>query len=347
MTKDSLSLFPAGPCSRALPAWLSLPSPLKMSDESHSQGIYIGKGSPFSNPFIGNMGDCPVNHFRSWIKGQPELLRLVRQKMPGSSLRQAPFSEHGQIYREIAEGHWDHQIPDEPVFVFGSNLAGRHGRGAAADARDQYGAEYGCGEGFTGHAYALPTKDERIESLSLEKVLGNIDRFVDFANCNPGVMFRLSAVGTGLASQPDDKVRDHVLKNVPANVLLPGRWDAARDSSVVRVIVAGTRDFKDYGLMCRKLDVILSRLENVEIVSGGARGADLLGERYAAERSLPIRRMPALWDAFRFKAGAVRNRRMAWYATHLVAFWDGKSTGTKSMIEMAADSRLQARTVLY
>jgi len=70
-----------------------------------------------------------------------------------------------------------------------------------------------------------------------------------------------------------------------------------------------------------------------EIVSGCANGPDSAGERYAAERGLKLSRFPADWDAHGKAAGIIRNRQMGDYADALLAFWDGKSRGTKHMID--------------
>lgn len=87
----------------------------------------------------------------------------------------------------------------DPVFVFGSNLAGRHGAGAAKFARDQRGARYGVGEGRTGNAYALPTKDGCLRSLHLDEIARNVERFIRYARDNPAIRFQVTPVGCGLA----------------------------------------------------------------------------------------------------------------------------------------------------
>ena len=115
-----------------------------------------------------------------------------------------------------------------------------------------------------------------------------------------------------------------------------------------RVIIAGTRDFSDYQLLRDKCDAILSAKRqdsNIIIVSGTARGADRLGERYAKERGFQLRQFPADWLNDEKKAGPIRNAKMADNADALIAFWDGQSRGTKNMIETAKRKGLVIRTI--
>lgn len=102
-----------------------------------------------------------------------------------------------------------------------------------------------------------------------------------------------------------------------------------------KVIVAGTRTFSDYGMLRLVLDEILKPYDDITIISGGARGADALGERYASERGYNVIRFPAEWDKYGKAAGPIRNRKMAEVADICVVFWDGKSRGAKNMIEEA------------
>ncbi|MCA1760432.1 MAG: DUF2493 domain-containing protein [Bacteroidales bacterium] len=119
------------------------------------------------------------------------------------------------------------------------------------------------------------------------------------------------------------------------------------ENNSFKVIVAGGRDFFDYKLLKSKLDVILSKKENVVIVSGTARGADQLGEKYAREHKLLISSFPALWDKNGTQAGFIRNEEMAKYADACVCFWNGESVGTKHMIETAESMNLKLRIINY
>src|SRR6218665_1904036 len=95
------------------------------------------------------------------------------------------------------------------IFVFGSNLSGIHGAGAAAVALDKHHAEWGVGEGLTGNSYALPTKGVRITFMPLEEVIKHIRKFVEFANTHPELEFQVTRVGCGLAGFKDREIAPH------------------------------------------------------------------------------------------------------------------------------------------
>ena len=115
-----------------------------------------------------------------------------------------------------------------------------------------------------------------------------------------------------------------------------------------RVIIAGTRDFADYEALKTYADYKLSRIEDsIEIVSGGSRGADTLGEQYAREKGYSIKRFPAEWEKYGRSAGPRRNEAMARYADALLAYWDGESRGTKNMIELAKANGLKVGVYQY
>lgn len=109
-------------------------------------------------------------------------------------------------------------LRDNQIFVFGSNLAGRHGRGAALTARTQFGAQYGVGVGPTGRCYAIPTKNEYIQTLPLHVIQQYILQFVDYAKQHPELEFLLTPIGTGLAGYSIDQLKS-ILPELPANVI--------------------------------------------------------------------------------------------------------------------------------
>ena len=115
----------------------------------------------------------------------------------------------------------------------------------------------------------------------------------------------------------------------------------------MRVIIAGGRDFLDYEKLKEYCDKILSDIEYITIVSGKARGADTLGERYQKERNLQLKEYPAEWDIYDKAAGGIRNEKMAKNADMLIAFWDGKSSGTEDMIRRARREKLEVVVINY
>lgn len=109
------------------------------------------------------------------------------------------------------------------IFVFGSNLAGRHGKGAALTAVKKYGANYGQGEGLQGRSYGIPTKDRNLKSLPLETIKIHVDTFVSFANDHPLLTFEVTKIGCGLAGYSPDQIGP-MFKNCPENVILPDEF---------------------------------------------------------------------------------------------------------------------------
>lgn len=109
------------------------------------------------------------------------------------------------------------------IFVFGSNLQGRHGKGAALFARENHGAIYGQAEGLQGNSYAIPTKSTPYRSLPLEKVLEGIARFKQFALEHPELLFKVTPIGCGLAGFTPEQIRP-AFNDFPENCLLPGEF---------------------------------------------------------------------------------------------------------------------------
>lgn len=117
------------------------------------------------------------------------------------------------------------------------------------------------------------------------------------------------------------------------------------ETKYYKVIIAGSRSFCDYSILRDCCDEILSETCKIAIVSGTAKGTDMLGERYATEKAYPILRFPADWKKFGRAAGIIRNAEMARHANALIAFWDGKSTGTKNMIDTARKNGLKVSII--
>lgn len=126
----------------------------------------------------------------------------------------------------------------------------------------------------------------------------------------------------------------------------------------VKIIIAGGRDFNNYEFLKQSVFKVLYDLDKngicntllycerilIEIISGNAKGADSLGEKFAEEFNYNLKKFPANWDLYGKKAGLIRNEQMAKYAKKddnysiLIAFWDSMSRGTKHMIDTAKEN---------
>ncbi len=109
------------------------------------------------------------------------------------------------------------------VFVFGSNLAGRHGRGAAYEALRTHGAIYGQAEGRQGFSYAIPTKDENLFPLRVDEIKMYVDRFIEYAKANASTIFMVTRIGCGLAGNKDEEIAP-LFRDAPQNCVLPENW---------------------------------------------------------------------------------------------------------------------------
>jgi len=109
------------------------------------------------------------------------------------------------------------------IFVFGSNLAGRHGAGAALHARRKHGALYGVGIGIQGNSYGIPTKDCNIRTLPLAVIRMHVDRFIKYAKENQFMTFNVTRIGCGLAGYKDKDIAP-MFSDAPINCNLPKEW---------------------------------------------------------------------------------------------------------------------------
>lgn len=119
--------------------------------------------------------------------------------------------------------------------------------------------------------------------------------------------------------------------------------------SPVKVIVAGGRDFDDYQMVTEKMCIIeeLHHDQGIIVISGGAKGADALGERWAREFGHSYDVMVAPWAKYGKAAGPIRNEQMAAIGNVLVAFWDGRSKGTRHMLGAAIRQGLEVHLFRY
>lgn len=109
------------------------------------------------------------------------------------------------------------------IFVFGSNLAGRHGKGAAKFALENHGAIYGVGIGRQGNSYAIPTKDRQIRTILLSEIATYVSDFLDYARAHPELEFEVTKIGCGLAGYYEHSIAP-MFKGAPENCHLPDEF---------------------------------------------------------------------------------------------------------------------------
>lgn len=302
--------------------------------------IILDKDSRFRNPF-GRDGD----KLFTWLLEQDDLRRLYKWLSTNGYTFEVGFPKNSYML-DVYEKANKYPLRREPIYVFGSNLEGIHGAGAAKFARDHRGAVLGTGVGKTGNAYALPTKDTPYDTLPLEKITDYIHQFIYYVKDHPKDHFYVTRVGCKLAGYRDSqmaKIFRDVLSplNPPlTNIHIPYHWTAYIKD---RIIVSGCRSFRDpeHETM---IEAGLKKFPKMErMIVGGAWGIDHLAEKIAVKGNIPFTRFPAWWERYGKAAGYLRNEAMLNESSGVVAIWDGESKGTNAMIQLAN----QAHVDLY
>ena len=158
--------------------------------------------------------------------GGSDLSIIIDEVWPGSPSASIcnNCGARGPLNRDTskAKALWD--LRQQQIFVFGSNLAGRHGAGAALHATLHYGAARGIGRGRTGSAYAIPTKDKDLQTLPLDRIKYHVAVFLAYAKRESHLYFKVTAIGTGLAGYTHKQIAP-MFKGAPSNCLLPDEWE--------------------------------------------------------------------------------------------------------------------------
>ncbi len=221
------------------------------------------------------------------------------------------------------------------IFVFGSNLEGRHGKGAAKFAADWHGAIPRQGKGPMGSSYALPTKRTPYEPLNIDEIAYHVEVFLVYARQTPDWQFMVSRIGCSNAGYTDAQVAP-LFEAAPENCHLPGRWlallrgNSAGPPQEYRCVTLGgdvallTR-LRDIDELCEALARAAGAGQPTALVTGATeRGFDGLGKKWSrrAPTSNLIRITPD-YERYGNAAPFVMNRWKAWQATHLITL--GKS----------------------
>ncbi|MHB1201323.1 MAG: A1S_2505 family phage non-structural protein [Polaromonas sp.] len=276
--------------------------------------VYVGRGSALGNPFvIGEHGtrEEVIAAYGAWLdaeiaKRNPVVLTALAGLREDSSLLCycTPAPCHAEKIRDAwlrlrANGgvnpkpkfHDDGAVPrNGEVFVFGSNLAGRHGAGAAAVARDKFGALPGVGVGYAGaapaHSWAIPTKDVRISTLPLDVVRPYIEQFALDTQGNPDKLYFVTRVGCGLAGNKDADVAPMFLASAIGRCSFALDWAPHLGQRSMCYAGIGSRATPPEVL--HRMTRIAERLEarGYTLRSGAAAGADAAFENGALSKQI-------------------------------------------------------------
>lgn len=117
-----------------------------------------------------------------------------------------------------------HDPPSHRIFVFGSNMGGRHGKGVALHASVHYGAQSGVGIGHMAQCFAIPTKDQMLRTLSLSQIEHFIGTFKAYAKNHPNLQFNVTKIGCGLAGYKDEQIAP-LFRRSPDNCWFDPTWE--------------------------------------------------------------------------------------------------------------------------
>lgn len=228
----------------------------------------------------------------------------------------------------------------EPVFVFGSNIAGRHDGGAGAFAVAFHGAVAGQGSGPQGNSYAIPTQNSEFQALPLAVIKNYVDGFLQYAEKHSPQLFQVTRVGCGSAEYKDEQMAP-LFKRAGANCLLPGLWLRVLGStSTPRIIILDPLALLGHQNAQQCLDEYFSLnlplwgAKSVEIVSVGQSKSLVANDAYARRRKFRHRIIGANPDYYGAEADLARNTKAVWYATHLIWITDPEQTTTRRRVRL-------------
>ena len=116
----------------------------------------------------------------------------------------------------------------------------------------------------------------------------------------------------------------------------------------MKVAIIGSRDFNDYNYMCEMMDDFTKcHFTITTIISGGAKGADSLGEKWAEDNNLPTEIYKPDWKKYGRSAGYIRNADIVDNSQHVIAFWDGNSKGTLNSVDRAKKNKIAVTIYEY
>ena len=213
----------------------------------------------------------------------------------------------------------------EPVFVFESNVAGKHERGSALLAAKCYGAMDGKGSGHVSNSYAIPTANGESEPLTKDVIANYVRGFLTYAESHPALQFRVTAIAN---ENPYLRSADvaALFKSAPKNCLLPGRWlECLGRLKTARIILLDTSALLRRPAALRCMDEYFAtyaplwKAEGIEIVSIGPAASIVANDQYARRCKYQHRIIGVNEAIHKSYVAQVREDTAVWYATRLVS----------------------------
>lgn len=228
----------------------------------------------------------------------------------------------------------------EPVFVFGSDLAGKHDFDTAAQATRLFGAEAGTPSGPTGNAYAIPCRNSERALLPIDVISNYIEPFLRHAEAQPDAQFRVARFGCG-ADGHSDEAMARLFARAPKNVRLPGLWLRALSADLpARLLLLDPGAHLREAAWQERLERYLSLNEplwnvpSVELVSVGTARAIVANDIAAKELGLRHRVFGPNEAFFGANAQSAAEFKAIWYATHVLSISDFEQTAQPQLIRV-------------
>lgn len=231
-------------------------------------------------------------------------------------------------------------------YVFESNRAGTLEHDAGVIAKEFYGAQTGQGEGATGQAYAIPVRDVNGKALSLNDIKWHVEAFLGYARQNKESFFQVSRLGCGPNLYSDEQMAALFFR-APPNVWLPGKWRLLVGTlERARLVVYGPPDLADMECITRGLHAKTSHWGGkFELITDHTTKVGQFAEEWMRAQNLPTTPFVPHSATFQDKASHMVRQQMVWYATHLIAFSDGKHEDTKDIISIARENGLRVGVI--
>ena len=234
----------------------------------------------------------------------------------------------------------------EPIYVFGSDLAGNHDQDTATFAARVHSAEQGNGSGSSGNAYAIPYRSSERNLLPVDVVKNYVDSFFTYAQDNAETRFQIARFGCESGANDDDAMA-RLFAKAPQNCQLPGVWVRVLDAKEpARLLVFDPgalmkeEPWQDRLSQYLSLNVPLWGVPSVKLISVGTAREVVANDMCAKRLKLKHRIFELNEDYYGTSAQMAAENKAIWYATHVLCIFDFELTGQPKQIRiMSAAAR--------